>query len=99
MIIAKIVEIKKDRIVSTGEEFLDVEVEFHENNEGSEMTLLDTKKFGFPVNSESDFIREEVQKAVANFEQERTNAVLQKEVDAQAEKADGVIKDLTGMII
>lgn len=99
MIIAKIAQVTKDRVISTGEEFLDVEVEFLETVEGGEMNLLTTQKFGFPVNTESDFIKSEVEKAVANFEQERNNAVLQKEVDAQAEKADEVIHNLTGIII
>jgi hypothetical protein len=99
MIVAKIAEVKKDRVISTGVEFLDVEVEFYETTESGEMNLLEVQKLGFPVDSKSDFIKAEVEKAVANLEQERKSAVLQKEVDAQAEKTDEVIKDLSGITI
>lgn len=95
MIQATIAEAKRDRIVKTGEEFLDVTVDFH--TEDGE--VLETRKLGYPLGTTADEIKEDLAKAVATFEQERAQAEVQKEVDAADEQANEVIADLEGVTI
>lgn len=95
MIQATIAEAKRDRIVKTGEEFLDVTVDFH--TEDGE--VLETRKLGYPLGTTADEIKADLAKAVATFEQERAQAEVQKEVDAADEQANEVIADLEGVTI
>lgn len=100
---ATIKKVTRDRMVTTGEEFLDVTVEFFEEvenpNGGMENKILDVRKLGFPLGTTAEQIKEEVQKAVATFEQERAQAEEQKEVDAKAEQVNEVIENLEGLTI
>lgn len=95
MIQVTITEAKRDRIVKTGEEFLDVTVDFH--TEDGE--VLETRKLGYLLGTTADEIKEDLAKAVATFEQERAQAEVQKEVDAADEQAQEVIEDLEGVTI
>lgn len=98
MIQATITKVTRDRMVSTGEEFLDVTVELFEEDENGE-TILDVRKLGFPLGTKAEEIKEELKKAIATFEQERAQAVEQKEVDAKVEEANEVIENLEGITI
>lgn len=95
MIQAEITSVVKDRIVKTGEGFLDVTVDFAEG-EGKKRTVLDTRKYGYPLGTTTEEIKEDLAKAVATFEQDRQQAETQKEEDATNEQANQVIQDLAG---
>lgn len=94
MIIAQVRTVNKDRNVSTGEEFLDVTVDFLEDDE-----LVVTKKFGYPVETSAEEIKADLAKAAENLELERQQAVVQKAVDAREEHALEVKQNLEGHVI
>lgn len=102
MIQATIRSVEQGRIVKTGEEFLDLTVDFHEDVEvGGKVqeNVLDTRKYGYPLGTTTEEITESIQKAIANLEQERAQAVKQKKVDVLQNNAKEVAEDLTGVTI
>lgn len=102
MIQATIRAVEQGRIVKTGEEFLDVTVDFHEEVEVDgevQENVLDTRKYGYPLGTSSKEIQKSVKKAVATMTQEREQAEQQKDVDATNKQAKQVAEDLAGLTI
>jgi len=91
---AKIISTKRDRFVKTGEEFLDVTVDFMEDG-----NVIETRKLGFPLGTSAEDIKESLAKAVATFELEKVQKVEQKEVDATNKQAKEVIEELKGATV
>lgn len=88
---ATIKEAKRNRFVKTGEQFLDVTVDFIEDGE-----VKETRKLGYPLGTSAEDVKEDLAKAVATFETEKEQKVVQKEVDATDEQAKEVIEELEG---
>ena len=81
-------------IQETGEEFLDVEFDISDGEE-----VIDTKKAGFPIDTDSDAIVAELKKYTANYEAEKIAAVENAARDAALAEADATIEELVGLEI
>lgn len=88
---ATISKAEQGRFVKTGEQFLDVTVDFTEDGE-----VKDTRKFGYPLGTSAEDIKADLAKAVATFEGEKIQKVAQKEVDATDKQAKEVIEEIEG---
>lgn len=93
---AEIKEVVKDRIVTTGEQFLDVTVEIRE--EGAKK-VLETRKLGFPIETTDKEIQASVKKLLALKATEQASAVEQAKVDKAEANANKVIDNLVGQEI
>lgn len=91
MVTAKITSVEKSRYVKTGEEFLDVTVDLFEDKK-----LIETRKFGYPVDTDKKVIMAEVKKVVQTYKSEQKQKVAQAVVDKADEQANKTIDSLTG---
>lgn len=91
MVTAKIKSVEKSSIVKTGEEFLDVTVELFEKEK-----LIETRKFGYPVDTDKKVIMADLKKMVQTYKQEQERSEEQAEVDKANEKAQKTIDALEG---
>ena len=93
---AEIKKVEKDRIVQSGEQFLDVEIEIRE--EGAKK-VLETRKLGFPIETTDKEIQASIKKLLTLKETEQANAVEQAKVDKAEANANKVIDNLVGQEI
>ncbi len=87
----KIINIKNDEILATGERFLDVEFEIRKGN-----NLLATHKLGFPVDTTEEDIEKELLKYLGTYESDQTNIIANKEENTKNEGINKVIENLKG---
>jgi hypothetical protein len=80
---AKIKSSRSDVVVSTGEKFIEVEVEIFADG-----VLNDTKKFGFPYDTPVELIITDIKKTLGNIKLDAQNAIANEE----SEKVDQIIE-------
>ncbi len=95
---AEITEVKRDRVVKTGEGFIDVEVTF---TLGSD---TEVRKFGYPLETTAKEIQKDIKNALATRKAEREQAeAAEVEAEETAEvtkaetKADKTVDALAGI--
>ena len=91
---ATIRKTKRDRFVKTGDEFLDVTVDFEEDG-----VVVETRQFGYPLGTSVKDIKESLAKAVVTLSAEKVTNVEQVKVDATDKQAKEAIKELEGQTI
>ncbi len=91
---ATIKSIKKDILIETNKEFLDVEIEI--NGKNGEIV---TRKLAFPFEKTSEEIKEAVKKYVETFNADAELAEKNKEREKLNSQADKIIKNLEGVTI
>lgn len=94
-ITAQILDIKRDRHIQDGVEFLDVEVALLE--EGKKKPL-EVRKYGYALETSKEQIREDLKKVVAEFVESRARSVEQAKADAADANAEQT-KDMIGETI
>lgn len=90
MLKAKIITIKSDRIVATGEEFIEAVVEFTRDTETY------TKKLGYPVGTTKKEILADIKKHLETDKLEAEQRVANMEVEAQHAHALDLKETLEG---
>lgn len=91
MLTAKIKSVEKARVVSTGEEYLDVAIEI---KEGKTKELY---KRGYPVDTPTKEIRKDLKKLIATRKAEAEQAKAQKEQDEKDTKTKKTMTELEGL--
>lgn len=91
---AKITSVSRDRIVKSGEEFLDVEVEVSKDGE-----LLNIKKLGFPVEVSQDELKKAIEKLLSTLTEEMEHSEVQQKEDLINENAEKLVEEVTGLEI
>lgn len=95
-ITAKILEVKKDRLVQSGEEFLEVAVALLQ--EGKKKPL-EVRKYSFPIETSEKEIEKQVKKSLEEFKLSRKQAEAQAKVDAKDSQTNKTKKSLEGKTI
>lgn len=90
MYIAKIIDVITDSLAN-GEEFLSVELEIIKDKK-----VVDTRKYGFPVDTSEKEIKKEVKKIIDLYNKEAEMAILEAEKEAKKEKVNKTINKLKG---
>jgi len=91
MYTAKIINIKKDVIQATLVPFIDVEVAIFN---GKKVKVIESRKFGYPLDTASKQIQSDVQKYLELFEHELKEKEKQKAIVELNKKADATIEAL-----
>jgi len=86
-----IVSTSKDRVQSTGEEFLSVKVEVKRDDES-----IGFRQYGFPLTATADEIRTELERNCAGFDADAAAAERNAASDAANANADEVSAALIG---
>lgn len=91
---AKITRVSRDRIVKSGEEFLDVDVEVSKDGE-----LLDVKKLGFPVEATKEEIAKAIEKMLSTLTDEMERSEVQQKEESVNEHAEKLVEEVVGLEI
>ena len=90
----KIKSIKKDILIETNKEFLDVEIEI-----SNEDKIVAVRKLAFPFEKTSKEIKSAVEKYVETYNADADLAEKNKEREKLNSQADKVIEDLEGLTV
>ena len=91
---ATIKSVKKDILIETNKEFLDVEIEIRDKKK-----VVAVRKLAFPFGKSSEEIKEAVEKYVETFNADADLAEKSKEREKLNSQADKVIEDLEGVTV
>lgn len=96
----RVVKITKERLVETGEPFLDVAVELVDfiEEDGGEV-VKDQRKFGFPIDITEKALQNELRKYADLYEAELKSSAAQGKQDVQDKQADSLIKAMQGKVL
>lgn len=92
---AKINRATRERKLSDGTQYLDVEVIFTLGR--GETKVEDIRKYAYPVDTTAEAIEADLQKALATRQAERDQAEAAKASEAEADEADATVAALEGM--
>lgn len=92
--IAKNIQIVKDKVIATGEDFLNVTADIFDGE-----TLVEQKKYGFSFDITPEEIKTAIAKSLSTMRIELEQAEKNKEQNALEEKADEAIENISGLEI
>lgn len=96
MIILRVDEITKEYFQAQNERVLVVALSILDSNEDEEK-LLDERKLAFPLETDHEQLKAELDKFLANWKLELEQKAANEELDKKEAKSDKLIKDLTGL--
>lgn len=92
---AKIVKISKDKVIKTGERFLNVEVEIVEGTGKNKIT--EKVIWGYPLDTSSQDIEKDIKKHLKNRKEEAVMAEKEAIAEAEEKQADDTIETLSAL--
>jgi len=92
----KVARAEKNRIIQTGDKFLDVEFKVYAPATGKQKKpqLVETIKRGYPLETTPQEIDEDMRKILETYEKEKTQAVVQAEQEAAEKQADETLDNI-----
>jgi hypothetical protein len=86
----------KEILQEDNSEFLSVPFDIYQVEEGGKPVLIETKRFGFPLDKPADEIEAEIKKFIDAYSGDYEAAIKNKAHDELHAQADETIKTLTG---
>lgn len=93
----KVGSITKDTLIETGENFLDVAVNFIRVEDDGSESVIETRKYAYPIGTSEEVIKESLAKTLDGYKAEMAAAEENKGRDELNKQADEVIASLTGI--
>lgn len=96
---ATIKSIKKERIVKTGERFLDVEIELRgaPTRTARKGKVLEVIRWGYPYGTSDKTIKGDLKRLIATKNKETQQAEVSAKADAEEAKANKTITNIDGL--